>query len=232
MISIGVDAHKRVHVAAALDAHGREMSSGEGRTPQRAGTASASGSETLGDERRVGIEGAWSYGRQLAQTLVARGEHVHEVNTRWTAAGRLRARRTDKSDRLDARAVAAFIHREGDTLSTIAAEDQTSVLDLLTVEREATLAEATRLRNQIHALLLQLDPEYKRSLPSLTSKSALAALRNYRGTTGNAMSEERAAAVRRLTARLELALQQAEDVAKRIRSIAGAHSHPSRRSAA
>ena len=122
--------------------------------------------------------------------------------------------------------MAAFIHREGDTLATIAAEDQTTVLDLLTVEREATLAEATRLRNQIHALLLQLDPEYKRSIPNLTSKSALATLRSYRGTTADAMSEERAAAVRRLTVRLELALQQAEDVAKRIRSIAAAHFAP------
>jgi transposase len=232
VISIGVDAHKRMHVASALDAHGRELGSWRGPNSARGWDSFSQWLESLGDERRVGIEGAWSYGRQLAQRLVERGERVHEVNTRWTAAGRLRARRIDKSDRLDARAVAAFIHREGDSLSTIAAEDQTTVLDLLTSEREATLAEATRLRNQIHALLLQLDPEYKRSIPSLTSKSALATLRSYRGTTEIAMSEERAAAVQRLTARLELALQQAEDIAKRIRSIAEAHFAPSRRSAA
>ena len=132
MISIGVDAHKRMHVASALDAHGRELGSWRGPNSASGWDSFSQWLESLGDERRVGIEGAWSYGRQFAQTLVAKGEQVHEVNTRWAAAGRLRARRVDKSDRLDARAVAAFIHRERDALSPIAAEDQTSVLDLLT----------------------------------------------------------------------------------------------------
>ena len=62
-----------------------EMSSWRGPNSAKGWDSFSQWLESLGDERRVGIEGAWSYGRQLAQTLVARGEHVHEVNTRWTA---------------------------------------------------------------------------------------------------------------------------------------------------
>jgi hypothetical protein len=44
------------------------------------------------------------------------------------------------------------------------------VLELLTGQREIAQAEATRLRNQIHALLLHLDPEYKAHLPTINSR--------------------------------------------------------------
>ena len=52
----------------------------------------------------------------------------------------------------------------------MSAEDETAVLDLLTTERDAAVAEGTRLRNQLHALLLHLDPEYRAHLPALDTK--------------------------------------------------------------
>ena len=79
MITIGVDAHKRVHVAYAIDEAGRE-------TGQWRGANNASGWRELfawagafGGERQWGIEGAWSYGRSLAQFLVGCGEMVFDV---------------------------------------------------------------------------------------------------------------------------------------------------------
>jgi hypothetical protein len=51
------------------------------------------------------------------------------------------------------------------------------VLDLLVTEREGMLAEATRLRNQLHQFLLQVDPDYKRQLPSLTSAAGVQAVK-------------------------------------------------------
>src|SRR5439155_4125890 len=95
-----------------------------------------------------------------AQYLVEQGTAVYEVNARWTAIGRRSARKPDKTDRQDAHAVALFLHREAANLTELIAEDETAILDLLATERESAIAEATRLRNQIHALLLQLDPEY------------------------------------------------------------------------
>lgn len=218
MITIGVDAHKRLHVALAVDEAGREIDRWRGPNSGPGWQDFSRWAVGLGPEYRVGIEGAWGYGRGLAQYLVELGVEVYEVNSRWTAAGRRSARKPDKTDRLDARAVALFVHREGRDLPRIAAEDETAILNLLTIERDSAIAEATRLRNQIHALLLQLDPEYQSTLPTMKSKSGLARLLAYTAPDDRSMSRERAAAVRRLAQRLELALAQADELTERIRA--------------
>jgi transposase len=220
VITVGVDAHKRVHVALALDDAGRELSRWQGPNSVSGWHNFANWLCSLGVERQTGIEGAWGYGRGLAQQLVAQGELVYEVNPRWTAVGRRSARKPDKSDRLDAHAVALFLHREAAGLQSVLAEDDTAILGLLATERESALAEATRLRNQIHALLLQLDPQYQLKLPALKSRGGLAALRAYAARDDGALSQERAAAVRRLAERLGLALAHTQELAKRIRALA------------
>jgi transposase len=94
---------------------------------------------------------------------------------------RKRSRKRAKSDRLDARAVAEFVWREGSALPTVVEEDETAVLDLLVSEREDLLAEATRLRNRIHQLLLQVDPRSTRSTcPNSTVRAACTLWRGIR----------------------------------------------------
>jgi transposase len=226
MITIGVDAHKRLHVALALDEAGRVLGQWRGAN-HRAGWAELHRwAAELGGPRQWGIEGAWTYGRGLAQHLVEAGEAVYDVNARLTAEGRRRARRRDKSDRLDARAVAEVLRREGAALPPVGAEDETAILELLVAERDGALAEATRLRNQLHALLAQLDPEYRADLPSLTSRAGVAALEAYAGPGDRPLDRERAATVRRLAQRLRLALDQADEVAGQIRARAQAGFSP------
>jgi len=209
-----------VHSAEVLDDAGRELAQWQGPNGTAGWQSFQLWLESLGNERQIGIEGAWGYGRGLAQQLVEDGETIFEVNSRWTALGRRGSRKPDKTDRLDARAVALFVHREGNTLSAIVADDATAVLNLLTGERDAALAEATRLRNQLHALLLQLDPQYKLKIPSLKTQVGLRRLRRYRSTDPRPLNQQRAAAVRRLGQRLTLALDQAQDLAKQIRAAA------------
>jgi transposase len=216
MLTLGVDAHKRVHEAVALDEAGRER--GRRRVPNTAAgwhelLAWAAGLDGPEAPRRWGIEGAWGYGRGLAQHLVEAGEAVFEVSPRWTAAGRKSARRPGKSDALDALAVALLVRREAATLPVVGAEDETAVLDLLTTERDAAVAEGTRLRNQLHALLLHLDPEYRARVPALDTKAWLAAVETYTTPSPRPLDQERAAAVRRLAQRLRLAADQAAELA-------------------
>jgi transposase len=226
MVTIGVDAHKRVHAAVALDAAGRAL--GQWRGPNRRGGWQAlhAWAAGFGGPRQWGIEGAWNYGRGLAQHLVAAGEDVYEVNPRWTAEGRRRARTPGKSDALDAQAVARLVWSEAATLPRVGAEDETAVLDLLVTEREGAVTEATRLRNQLHQLLLQADPEYQGHLPALRTAAGVAALAHYAAPSDRPLDQERAAAVRRLAQRLRLALDQAEAVAAQIRQRAQAHLSP------
>jgi transposase len=130
--------------------------------------------------RRWGIESAGHNGLGLAQALVAAGEQVYDIDPRWTALARRSSRIRGKSDRLDAAAVARYLWQEGAELVPLTPEDETAVLELLVRERTAAVAEAGRLRNQLHALLLQLDPQYKDHLPALTTPAGIAALLTYK----------------------------------------------------
>ena len=53
------------------------------------------------------------------------------------------------------------------------------MLDVLVTEREAALTEATRLRNQGHQLLLQVDPDYRVHFPSLASTAGVRVVETY-----------------------------------------------------
>lgn len=150
MITLGVDAHKREHVAVVLDEAGRELGRWRGPNSAEGWLKMLGWASSLDIIRRWGVEGAWNYGRGLSQHLLGAGEEVYEVNLRWTAEVRKRSRKRGKSDRLDARAVAGLVWCEGSDLSAIVEEDQTAVLDLLVSEREDLLTEATRLHNRIH----------------------------------------------------------------------------------
>src|SRR5262245_18744172 len=223
MITLGVDAPKQVHAAVALDEAGQALGHWRGPNSRRGWQALHEWAVGLDGPRQWGIEGAWNYGRGLAQYLVDVGEVVYEVNPRWTAEGRRSARRPGKSDALDARAVARLVQREAATLPRVGADDETAVLELLVTERDGAVAEATRLRNQLHHLLLQVDPEYQAHLPALRTPTGVAALAQYAAPSPRPLDEERAAAVRRLAQRLRLAMDQAEDLATQIRQRARAH---------
>ena len=220
MITIGVDAHKRVHQALALNDAGTILGSWRGANTPDSWQLLLAWAVTLPGPRHWGVEGAWKYGRGLAQFLIAHGETVYEVNPRWTAERRRRARKPGKSDRLDAHAVATLVRDEAATLPNVIADDETAVLDLLVTEREAALAEATRIRNHVHQLLLQVDPEYQGHLPSLTSTAGLRAVETYQCTSTNVLDQQRTAAIRRLAQRLRLVVEQAAALEHEIAAVA------------
>lgn len=220
MITIGVDAHKSVNAAFALDDAGRELEFWEGPNTEAGWQGLLKWAVNLGPDRHWGIEGAWGYGRGLSQHLVAADETVYEINARWTALRRRSAHKPGKTDELDAHAIALFVRQEGDELPRVLLEDETTVLELLTGQREIAQSEATRLRNQIHALLLQLDPEYKVHLPTVNSKAGIQALQNYSARSESPLQQQRALVVRRLADRLALTLAHEAELAREIRELA------------
>ena len=92
MLTVGVDARKQTNMAVAIDATGREVARWRGPNSVAGWQQLAAWAAARDADARWGIEGAWNHGRGLAQQLVEAGATVYEVNARWTAAGRRRAR--------------------------------------------------------------------------------------------------------------------------------------------
>jgi transposase len=63
MLTLGVDAHKQVHAAVALDEAGREVSRWRGSNSPQGWRELQHWAAALAEPRQWGIEGAWNYGR-------------------------------------------------------------------------------------------------------------------------------------------------------------------------
>jgi transposase len=97
-ITGGVDTHRDVHVAAALDPLGGLLGSESFSTDSGGYKALLCWLEAFGDVTKIGVEGTGSYGSGLARYLRRVGVEVIEVDR----PDRQKRRRAGKSDPLDA----------------------------------------------------------------------------------------------------------------------------------
>ena len=173
MVIVGIDAHTRVHSAAAIDEHGRVLAALEvGAKPselERLATWVAS----FEADRLVAVEGAKGLGLALTRRLLARGEEVVDIATHLTAQGRKTSRRRGKDDEGDAIVIARVALREPD-LPHLSEDHLDADLKLLVDARDQLVVEATRVRNRLHALLLAAAPGYRDQTGPLSNKRGLA----------------------------------------------------------
>jgi transposase len=158
LIIIGIDPHKRVHTASAVDATtNRRLASVEIDASLAGYRRLKRWAEGFSD-RRWAVENARGLGRHLAQWLVARGERVDDVASTATARVRELSRGgRRKNDVIDAAAAASVAALQGDA-NPVLAEDAATVLVLLDERRDNVITQRTRLVNQLHALLRDLIP--------------------------------------------------------------------------
>jgi len=227
MIWIGVDAHKRVHQAVALSQAGVVGTRTIPNTPEAWAALLAWAAQW--PERMWAVEGAWYLGRGLAQHLAERGERVHEVNGRWTAARRRGMRRPGKSDRLDAHSVAQLLREEQDGLPRVyAEEDELASVQLWSRLQAELTKDMTRVVNRLHDLLLACDPQYQAQLPALTTKAAITALSAYRAPGAGTLARERERAIRAIAAQLALLDQQDRELRRKLERASQARFSPLR----
>jgi transposase len=187
MIAVGVDTHKESHCAAALDELGQVLG-------EFAFTATAAGyadlrrwAESHGnpDELVFGIEGAGSWGAGLCQHLQHAGHAVVEVERPRRAE-----RRAGKSDRIDALAAAKHV-LAGEKLSTPRRRGILSAARALLNARRSTIAERTRLLNQLQALNVTAPVALRERIGDGTGKQLERRIMSLRARAG-ADVEERA----------------------------------------
>jgi transposase len=154
-VVIGIDPHKALHAACAIDAREAELDelvvcSGPRQVEQLLEWASPF------EARRWAIESAAGLGYLLAQQLVARGEEVVDVPATLSSRGRLLGSgRSSKNDANDAHAVAVAALR-APSLPLVQAEDHVAVLRLL-AKAQLDLGRArSRACSRLHALVAEL----------------------------------------------------------------------------
>ena len=206
MTAIGLDTHKDSLAACAVDALGAVVA-------EATFANDAAGHASLGAwARRVapgavlGFEGSSTFGAAAARTLAAIGFAVREVPPHLSRRERVRTRRAGKSDPGDALAIARVTAREPD-LPPVRGIDPTTELRLLLAARDDLVAEATRVRNRLHADLIVLVPGYGAKAANLVAERHLATVgRTLRRTAGvhAELARERLVDLRRLHARIGL----------------------------
>jgi transposase len=158
-VLIGIDPHKSVNAAAAIDEQG-ELAGHETFPANRKGLRALERWAKRFPERRWAVEGAAGIGRPVAQRLAMAGEKVVDVPPKLSSKARLLSTgNARKNDRLDATFTAqAALHNE--RLAPVQPEDgddaYVEVLRLLTDRREDLVAERTRALNRLHVLLRDL----------------------------------------------------------------------------
>jgi transposase len=82
MVTVGVDTHTDVHVAAALDSAGRLLKTASFPATTRGYAKLATWAESFGLVDKVGMEGTGSFGAELLRFLADYGLAVIEVDPR------------------------------------------------------------------------------------------------------------------------------------------------------
>jgi transposase len=149
-LTIGVDTHADVHVAAALDQMGRLVATHSVATTPAGYRALVAWAGGLGTLERFGIEGTGSYGAGLTRWLRGRGFEVLEVER----PKRQNRRRRGKSDAIDAEAAARAVQAGTATAQPKAGDGPIEMLRMLQSARRSAIKARTQAVNQLHALVV------------------------------------------------------------------------------
>lgn len=168
-IIVGVDTHKHLHVAVAIDTLGTRLG-------QRIVTADTAGYRELeawalglGRVEAFGVEGTGSYGAGIVSLLRRHGHRVVEVNR-----GDRRARRANgKTDAIDAELAARAVLAGEATAIPKAADGSAEMLRQVKIARDTAVKARTQAIISLKALVVNAPPELREQLDPLKDKTLI-----------------------------------------------------------
>jgi transposase len=177
MVTVGVDTHTDVHVAAVLDSAGRLLETRAFPAATRGYAQLATWAESFGTVDKVGMEGTGSFGAGLLRFLADYdGLTAIEVDRPDRAV----RRRNGKSDPLDAESAARAVQSGRATGTPKSRDAQVEMIRVLRVARRDAMKARIQAGAQLDALILTAPEQVRAPLRKLTSKQrirACAALR-------------------------------------------------------
>ena len=168
-IVVGVDTHKYLHVAVALDELGARL--GELTiSADSAGYATLAGwAEQIGRPDVFGIEGSGSYGVGLASFLRRRGHAIIEVNR-----GDRRGRRANgKSDSLDAEAAARTVLAGEARAVPKSADGACEMIRQVKIARDTAVKARTQALITLKCIIVNAPAVLREQLSQLTDKKLI-----------------------------------------------------------
>ena len=164
---IGIDVHRYEHTAVCANRFEEEKGSLSfaNTTPGIAQFIDWLGTiDDSGKTRIIGVEGSNGNGKLLTSSLAGKYQEVYEINPVRTKQRRTFGTSGDKSDAVDARLIVEVLTRKLDELPRITLQDHSKVmetLETLVVFHDDCTFQVTRLKNQLHLLFHEIDPEYQ-----------------------------------------------------------------------
>lgn len=169
-VVVGVDTHKDLHVAVALDNLGRRVASTTIATTTAGYRQLIAWAEGLGEVEAFGVEGTGSYGAGLARHLRAAGCQVIEV----IRPNRQARRRNGKSDPADAEAAARAVLSGEAAGSPKSGDDLVEMIRVLRVARSTAIKARTQALNALRSLVVTAPCELRDQLRGLSTGALVA----------------------------------------------------------
>ena len=168
-VIVGVDTHKYVHVAVAIDSWGIRLGEHAFVADSGGDEALVTWAETHGRIEAFGIEGTGSYGAGLARAVRRAGHHVVEVNR-----GDRRTRRAaGKSDTIDAEVAARSLLTGQSTAIPKTADGAVEMIRQLKITRDTAMKARTTAMNTLKQIIVQAPPVLREALHDLTDHGLL-----------------------------------------------------------
>lgn len=205
-IIVGVDTHKHVHVAVAIDQHGARLGDLSIAADTGGYTQLEHWARSMGRIDRFGIEGTGSYGAGVASFLRRCGHRVVEVNR-----GDRRSRRNNgKSDTLDAEAAARSVLAGTAAVIPKTGDGHAEMIRQIKIARDTARKGRTSAIITLKTVVVNAPAELRESLDGLPDKQLLKRCSLYRpgdidNTTDSAKHTLRALARRWIDLDTEIA---------------------------
>lgn len=177
-IVIGVDTHKHIHVAVAIDVSGARLEDRSFPADSGGYQALIDWAGELGRIEAFGIEGTGSYGVGLASAARRAGHRVIEVNR-----GDRRSRRANgKSDTLDAEAAARSVLSGQSTATPKSADGTAEMIRQIKIARDTAVKAKTSAIITLKQIVVNAPPELREQLEPLGDTSLMARCAAFRRT--------------------------------------------------